>query len=209
MLVCCAPGTKVAGVLTQSSTASAPVLLCRDHLQSGMASALIVNAGNANTFTGKVGVQHCQDTCAAIAHHLDCKAENVFVASTGVIGVPLPIERIVNAIPKLAGKLQANRWQDAAQAITTTDTFPKGATAQTMIGDVMVRINGFAKGSGMIEPNMATMLAFIFTDANIPTALLQAMLVEANQHTFNAITVDSDTSTQRYLFVVFHRQGSQ
>ncbi len=195
MLVCCAPGTKVAGVLTQSSTASAPVLLCRDHLQSGMASALIVNAGNANTFTGKVGVQHCQDTCAAIAHHLDCKAENVFVASTGVIGVPLPIERIVNAIPKLAGKLQANRWQDAAQAITTTDTFPKGATAQTMIGDVMVRINGFAKGSGMIEPNMATMLAFIFTDANIPTALLQAMLVEANQHTFNAITVDSDTST--------------
>ena len=195
MLAGFASGTTVAGVLTQSSTASAPVLLCRDHLQSGMAYALIVNAGNANTFTGKTGEQHCQDTCAAVAGHLDCAIDDVFVASTGVIGEPLPIKRIVNAVPKLVGQLHANNWQNAAQAITTTDTFAKGASAQAMLGDVMVRINGFAKGSGMIEPNMATMLAFIFTDAHIPAALLQQMLVDANQHTFNAITVDSDTST--------------
>ena len=195
MLASFCPGTTVAGVFTKSSTAGAPILLCRNHLESGEAAALIVNSGNANAFTGKIGEQHCQDTCAAVASSIDCKTDNVFVASTGVIGEPLPIDRIVNAIPKLADKLHANNWQDAAQAITTTDTFPKGASAQTTIGDVVVSLNGFAKGSGMIEPDMATMLAFIFTDAKIPSPLLQRMLVDANQQSFNAITVDSDTST--------------
>ncbi len=195
MLACFDAGTTVAGVLTQSATASAPVLLCRDHLQNGVAQALIVNAGNANAFTGKIGEQHCRATCAAVAHHISAQADDVFVASTGVIGEPLPIARIINAIPKLSDELHPRNWQDAAQAITTTDTFPKGASVQTTIADVVVRINGFAKGSGMIEPNMATMLAFIFTDARIPAPLLQRLLLDANQHTFNAITVDSDTST--------------
>lgn len=195
MLACFEPGTAVAGVLTQSFTASPAVILCRQHLQGGAARALIVNSGNANTFTGKPGEQHCQDTCTAVASALGCSADNVFVASTGVIGEPLPIERIVNVIPQLADNVLADNWQAAAQAITTTDTFPKGASAETKIGDAVVRISGFAKGSGMIEPNMATMLAFIFTDAQIPAPLLQQMLVDANRHSFNAITVDSDTST--------------
>lgn len=195
MLASFCPGTTVAGVFTQSFTASAPVLLCRDHLASGEAAALIVNSGNANAFTGELGEQHCKETCSAVAQAINCDVDKIFVASTGVIGEPLPIDRIVNAIPKLADKLHPNNWQEAAQAITTTDTFPKGASVQTTIGDVVVSINGFAKGSGMIEPDMATMLAFIFTDANIPPHLLQEALVESNQHSFNAITVDSDTST--------------
>lgn len=195
MLASFCPGTTVAGVFTQSSTASAPVLLCREHLQGGVASALIVNSGNANAFTGKIGEQHCQETCHAVAKAINCDVDKIFVASTGVIGERLPIERMVTAIPKLADKLQAGSWQAAARAITTTDTFPKGASIQTTIGDVKVSINGFAKGSGMIEPDMATMLAFIFTDAKIPARILQEILLECNQQSFNCITVDSDTST--------------
>ncbi|WP_424948083.1 bifunctional glutamate N-acetyltransferase/amino-acid acetyltransferase ArgJ [Candidatus Spongiihabitans sp.] len=195
MLASFCPGTAVAGVFTQSSTASAPVVLCRDHLASGAAAALIVNAGNANAFTGKIGEQHCQATCRAVAKAINCDADKIFVASTGVIGAPLPIDRIVNAIPRLADKLHPNHWRDAAQAITTTDTFAKGATVRTAIADAPVTINGFAKGSGMIEPDMATMLAFIFTDAAIPRAALQSLLVAANERSFNCITVDSDTST--------------
>lgn len=195
MLACFDSATTVAGVFTQSSTASAPVLLCREHLQGGVAGALIVNSGNANAFTGKIGEQHCRDTSEAVATSIGCKTNSVFVASTGVIGEPLPIDRIVNAIPKLADKLHPNKWQEAAWAITTTDTFAKAASIQTTIGDVVVGINGFAKGSGMIQPNMATMLSFIFTDAKIPAHILQKLLVESNSQSFNAITVDSDTST--------------
>ncbi len=195
MLARFCPGTTVAGVFTRSSTASAPVLLCRDHLRRGEADALIVNAGNANAFTGKTGRLHCQKTCGAVAAAINCDADKVFVASTGVIGEPLKIERIVDSIPVLAGSLNAAGWEDAARSIMTTDTFCKGAGAQSKIADTAVTINGFAKGSGMIEPDMATLLAFVFTDANIPSRLLQELLVESNAQSFHVITVDSDTST--------------
>ena len=186
--------TTVAGVLTQSMTASAPVLICRDHLKRGFASGLIVNSGNANTFTGRLGNRHCQLICEAVADSLACDVKEIFVASTGVIGEPLPIHRIENALFELCRNTHA-RFEDAARAIMTTDTFAKGAGVRSNIGDTEVRINGIAKGSGMIEPDMATMLAFIFTDADIPANLLQTLLEDANQNSFNAITVDSDTST--------------
>ena len=196
MLARLSPGTTVAGVFTISKTAGAPVLLCRNHLASGQgqARALIVNSGNANAFTGRLGSQQCQATCEGVASALGCSNQEVFVASTGVIGEPLPIEKILDSIPDLSSNMDAG-WQDAAQAIMTTDTFPKGSTIISRIGDSEVRISGFAKGSGMIEPDMATMLAFIFTDADISSEVLQQVLEEANHDSFNAITVDSDTST--------------
>jgi glutamate N-acetyltransferase/amino-acid N-acetyltransferase len=187
--------TTVAGVFTQSSTAGAPVLACREKLKGHEACALIVNAGNSNAFTGKVGEQHCQEICSEVASVLDCNADTVFIASTGVIGEVLPVERIINNVPDLARKLGDDSWQQAARAITTTDTFPKGAVVETRIGGRAVTINGIAKGSGMIAPDMATMLAFVFTDAMIPPSILQVLLEEANQRSFNCITVDSDTST--------------
>jgi glutamate N-acetyltransferase/amino-acid N-acetyltransferase len=187
--------TTVAGVFTQSFTAGAPVLACRENLQGHKASALIVNAGNSNAFTGKVGEQHCKEICSEVASVLGCSADTVFIASTGVIGEVLPVDRIINNIPSLAGNLNADSWLQAARAITTTDTFPKGAGIETRIGSQAVTINGFAKGSGMIAPDMATMLAFVFTDAMIPASILQLLLEEANQCSFNCITVDSDTST--------------
>lgn len=187
-------GTTVAGVLTRSKTASAPVLVCRDHLQGGYAGGLIVNSGNANAFTGRLGGQHCQIICAAVADSLGCGSNEVFVASTGVIGEPLPVDRIEKSVPELACNMNAD-WSDVAHAIMTTDTFAKGAGIRSSIGDTEVRISGIAKGSGMIEPDMATMLAFIFTDVAIPSGLLQTVLEAANNDSFNAITVDSDTST--------------
>ena len=187
-------GTTVAGVLTQSKTAGAPVLICRDHLNGGRASGLIVNSGNSNAFTGRPGDRHCQMICEAIAGSLGCEPKEIFIASTGVIGEPLPIHRIEDALAELCRNSHA-RFEDAARAIMTTDTFAKGAGITGNIGDTRVRINGIAKGSGMIEPDMATMLAFVFTDAKIPAHLLQALLEDANTRSFNAITVDSDTST--------------
>ncbi len=187
-------GTTVAGVLTRSKTASAPVLVCRDHLKGGRAGGLIVNSGNANTFTGRLGERHCQMICEAVAGSLGCRLQEIFVASTGVIGEPLPMHRIEESLGGLCRNSHA-RLEDAARAIMTTDTFAKGAGVTSNIGDTRVRINGIAKGSGMIEPNMATMLAFVFTDAQIPAHLLQALLEDANDRSFNAITVDSDTST--------------
>ena len=195
MLVRFDADTTVAGVFTQSLTAGAPVLVCRENLKGHEASALIVNAGNSNAFTGKIGEKHCKEICGEVASVFGCPAETVFIASTGVIGEVLPVDRIVNNIPDLAQKLDTDNWQDAARAITTTDTFPKGAVVETRIGSKVVTINGFAKGSGMIAPDMATMLAFVFTDAMIPAPILQALLEEANQRSFNCITVDSDTST--------------
>jgi len=195
MLAAFDPGTTVAGVFTRSSTASAPVVLCRKNLNSGIARGLIVNAGNANAFTGDTGHRHASEMADAVAHQLDCDAQQVFVASTGVIGEFLPLEKIVDAIEPVASKLNAANWQQASEAIMTTDTFAKGATANVLLGNDTVTINGFAKGSGMIEPNMATMLAFLITDAAIAPALLQQMLGAVNQESFNSITVDSDTST--------------
>ena len=194
MLAAFGAGTRVAGVLTRSLTASAPVHWCREQLPRGDARALIVCAGNANAFTGQVGHRHVRETCEAVAGQLGCDPGEVFIAATGVIGDILPIERILDAVPLAATGLAGN-WEGAARAIMTTDTFPKGATRTAVIGDTAVRINGFAKGSGMIEPDMATMLAFVFTDAAIPGRILQDLLAEGNEDSFNAITVDSDTST--------------
>ena len=189
------PETTVAGVLTQSSTASAPVAWCRENLQQGNARGLIVNSGNANAFTGTIGQQHVAKTCDVVASTIGCDPAQIFVASTGVIGEFLPIERIVENVSTLHQSLSKEEWQSAAEAIMTTDTFPKVATRTLNIGDKTVRVNGIAKGSGMIEPNMATMLAFIFTDAAIPANILRSLLVRANDTSFNSITVDSDTST--------------
>ena len=188
------PGTTVAGVLTRSKTASAPVLSCRKHLKGGRAVGLIVNSGNANAFTGRTGDRHCRMICEAVAGSLGCDAAEIFIASTGVIGEPLPIHRIEDALAGLCCNPDA-RFEDAARAIMTTDTFAKGAGITSQIGGTPVRIHGIAKGSGMIEPDMATMLAFVFTDAKIPARLLQALLEDANARSFSAITVDSDTST--------------
>ncbi|MBU0725178.1 MAG: bifunctional glutamate N-acetyltransferase/amino-acid acetyltransferase ArgJ [Alphaproteobacteria bacterium] len=190
-----APGTSVAGALTKSLTASAPVEWCRANLAEGQARAVLVNSGNANAFTGKKGYEAAVLTAEAAGKAIGCPASEVFLASTGVIGELLPAAKVVEAIPALRQGLKPGSWAESAKAIMTTDTFPKGATRQTRIGDVPVTINGICKGSGMIAPDMATMLGFVFTDAAIPPAILQEILTRAVDRSFNCITVDSDTST--------------
>ncbi len=195
LLVELVPGTTIAGTLTRSLTASAPVDWCRKTLPGGDARALVVNSGNANVFTGRAGVKAVEQTTGGVADVLACRPSQVFVASTGVIGEPLAAEKIVAALPTLAKSLAAGAWEEAARAIMTTDTFPKGAVRTARIGDTDVTVAGIAKGSGMIAPDMATMLAFVFTDAAIPASVLQAMVGPMVDRTFNCITVDSDTST--------------
>ncbi|WP_207483557.1 bifunctional glutamate N-acetyltransferase/amino-acid acetyltransferase ArgJ [Arenibaculum pallidiluteum] len=188
------PGTTVAGVLTRSLTASAPVLWCRKALAGGSARAMVVNAGNSNAFTGKAGEAFVSATLDAAAALAGCAREEVFLASTGVIGQPMPADLIARAIPGLDGRFEAG-WEAAARAIMTTDTFPKAASRRARIGGTEVVIAGFCKGSGMIAPDMATMLGFLFTDAAIPAPVLQALLSAANERSFNCVTVDGDTST--------------
>jgi glutamate N-acetyltransferase/amino-acid N-acetyltransferase len=188
-------GTTVAGVFTRSLTAGAPVEWCRACLKGGKARGIAVNSGNSNTFTGRAGRKVVEDTAAAAAEILSCRPREVFIASTGVIGEPPPGDKIIAALPATARALADSGWAEAAQAIMTTDTFAKGATQRTAIDGEPVTINGFAKGSGMIAPDMATMLAFLFTDASLPAPVLQALLANANERSFNAITVDGDTST--------------
>ena len=197
------PGTAVAGVLTRSLTCSAPVIWCRDGLPKGSARAVVVNAGNANAFTGKAGDATVQATVSAAAALAGCAPDEVYIASTGVIGIPLAPDAIGKSLPGMAPSLAADSpaWEKAARAIMTTDTFPKGAARRVSIGGTPVTIAGFAKGSGMIAPDMATMLGFVFTDAAIAPAALQAMLSEFNERTFNAITVDGDTSTSDTLLL--------
>jgi glutamate N-acetyltransferase/amino-acid N-acetyltransferase len=195
------PGTTVAGVFTRSLTASAPVERCRKHLKGGKARAILVNSGNANAFTGKAGTASVDRTVKAVAAQLRCKPTEVFVASTGVIGEPLPDERITAALRDLDGDLDADAWGAAAAAIMTTDTFAKLVTRTAAIDGVPVTINGIAKGSGMIQPDMATMLAFVATDAKLPASVLQALLARAADRSFNCITVDSDTSTSDTLIL--------
>ncbi|WNK01484.1 bifunctional glutamate N-acetyltransferase/amino-acid acetyltransferase ArgJ [Thalassospiraceae bacterium LMO-JJ14] len=190
-----ADGTQVAGVFTRSLCPSAPVDWCRQHLEGGEARGVVVNAGNANAFTGSAGAEACEAVVAAAADVLTCRPSRVFAASTGVIGEVLPAEKLTPHILAMAEEMSPARWADAAQAIMTTDTFPKGATRRVDIDGTTVRINGIAKGSGMIAPDMATMLAFIATDAALPSAVLQACLSEATENSFNRATVDSDTST--------------
>lgn len=205
MLIRLAPGTAMAGVFTRSTTRAACVRDCQDKLAKtvplGAGAAIIVNSGNSNAFTGKVGDASVAAITSAVAAELELPASRVFSSSTGVIGEPLPHDRIIAKIPALSATLRENAIEMAALAMMTTDTFPKGATA-TIEGDGgLIHIAGIAKGSGMIAPDMATMLVYIFTDAKIPAPALQRMLSRNVGTTFNAITVDSDTSTSDALLL--------
>jgi glutamate N-acetyltransferase/amino-acid N-acetyltransferase len=209
MLMELSPGSTIAGVLTRSLTASAPVDICRKHLKGGKARAILVNAGNSNAFTGKVGLLAAERCVKAAAAAMKCQTREIYIASTGVIGEPLNDKRITDNLPALARDLKADAWGDAARAIMTTDTFPKVASRSAKIGDAEVTINGFAKGSGMIAPDMATMLAFVVTDAKIPAPILQALLKKGADKSFNCITVDSDTSTSDTLLLAATGQGAR
>jgi glutamate N-acetyltransferase/amino-acid N-acetyltransferase len=194
-------GTSAAGVFTRSLTASAPVEWCRAAVAKGSARALVVNSGNANAFTGSVGVASVKRTVESTAALVGCKDSEVYIASTGTIGVRLPDEKITAALADVRAKLQPGNWHEAAQAIMTTDTYPKGATRTAMIDGTKVIINGIAKGAGMIAPDMATMLSYVFTDANLPAEVLQDLLSKGVDRSFNSITVDSDTSTSDTLML--------
>ena len=189
-----AEGTVVAGVFTRSVCCSSEVELGREQVKAGRARALVVNAGNSNAFTGYRGREAVEAIMAQVAEHLGCPKTEVFVSSTGVIGVPLPKDK---ARAGIAAALEADEcsWEEAAATIGTTDTFPKGATAQAVVGDTTVTLSAIIKGSGMIAPDMATMLGYVFTDAAVEPAFLHRLLSEANERTFSCITVDSDTST--------------
>jgi glutamate N-acetyltransferase/amino-acid N-acetyltransferase len=200
-------GTTVAGVFTQSKCPSAPVEWCRAKLKRGKSSkkgfarALVVNSGNANAFTGKTGKQSTTLTASIAAKAVGCKVDDIFLASTGVIGEPLDASKFDGVLGALAQSAVPGGWMDAAKAIMTTDTFPKVATATVKLGKAKVTINGMAKGAGMIAPDMATMLAFVFTDAPIAAGALQSLLKAGVEDTFNAVTIDGDTSTSDTLLV--------
>lgn len=201
------PGTAIAGVFTRSLTAGAPVLWDRERLPGGKVRAIVVNSGNANVFTGRAGREVVEATAAAAARCLGCSTDEVFISSTGVIGEPVPADRIPGALPRLVPGLAADAWEQAARAIMTTDTFPKGATAEATIDGTPVRLSGFAKGSGMIAPNMGTMLGYVFTDAALTPAVLQPLLAAAAARSFNSITVDGDTSTSDTVLLCATRQA--
>lgn len=196
-------GTSIAGVFTRSLTRSAPVLDCQAKLggDPSQGAAIVVNSGNSNAFTGKHGVASVEAVTMAVADVMDVPVARVFTSSTGVIGEPMKHERIVEALGDLKATLSADKFADAAKAIMTTDTYPKGASAVVETENGTVKIAGMAKGSGMIAPDMATMLVYIFTDAKIDQADLQAMVSEFNETSFNCITVDSDTSTSDTLLM--------
>jgi glutamate N-acetyltransferase/amino-acid N-acetyltransferase len=192
-------GTAVAGVFTRSKCPSAPVEWCRSKLPRGSARALVVNSGNANAFTGKSGRQATAMTAAIAAKAIGCSPNEVFLASTGVIGEPLDAGKFEGVLANLAETATPGDWMAAAKAIMTTDTFPKVATATVKLGKARVTINGMAKGAGMIAPDMATMLSFIFTDAPLSPGVLQSLLKSGVEDTFNAVTIDGDTSTSDTL----------
>ncbi|MFA5939135.1 MAG: bifunctional glutamate N-acetyltransferase/amino-acid acetyltransferase ArgJ [Sinimarinibacterium sp.] len=196
LLIELAAGSRVAGVFTQSAFAAAPVQVCRQLLASGMEiRGLLVNAGNANAATGSGGVEDAQASCAAAARALNCSGGQVLPFSTGVIGQRLPLERMTAAIPRAAHDLRADGWLDAMRAIMTTDTVPKGATRKVATSQGEVTVTGIAKGVGMIHPDMATMLAYIGTDARLTSAAVRRALEDAVAQSFNCVTVDGDTST--------------
>ena len=195
-------GTQAAGVFTTSKTASAPVEWCKSSLaDGGEGRMLVVNSGNSNAFTGKAGVATVKATAAAAAQAGGCRQKDVFIASTGVIGQPMDAGPVVAGIDAALSDAAAGNWNDAARAILTTATYPKLATRKVKVGGAEVTINGIAKGSGMIAPDLATMLVFIFTDAAIPAKILQTLLLLGVRDSFNAITVDSDTSTSDTVLV--------
>jgi glutamate N-acetyltransferase/amino-acid N-acetyltransferase len=192
-------GTTVAGVFTRSKCASAPVEWCRAKLGTGRARALVVNSGNANAFTGKTGRAATKLTADLAARAGGCRPTEVFLASTGVIGEPLDAHRFEQVMDSLVAEARPNAWAEAARAIMTTDTFAKGATATARLGEATVTLNGIAKGAGMIAPDMATLLAFVFTDAPIAAPVLQTLIARGAVDSFNAVTVDGDTSTSDTL----------
>ena len=192
-------GTTAAGVFTQSKCASAPVEWCRAKLGGGIARALVVNSGNANAFTGRSGREATRHTAASAAAAAACKPGQVFLASTGVIGEPLDPSAFDRVMDKLAATARPGGWENAARAIMTTDTFPKGAARTAVLGNANVNVCGIAKGAGMIAPDMATMLSFVFTDAPIEAPVLQTLLVRGVADSFNAVTIDGDTSTSDTL----------
>ena len=203
MLAHLAPGSTVAGVFTRSTTRSAPVLDCEAKIgrSGGEGAAIIVNSGNSNAFTGHHGVESVRAVTSGVADLLGLPAHRVFSSSTGVIGEPMKHERILASLPTLKDMLREEAIEDAAHAIMTTDTFAKGSAATVDIDGQTVQIAGIAKGSGMIEPDMGTMLVYIFTDADVEQPVLQSMISALNRTTFNCITVDSDTSTSDTLLV--------
>ncbi len=201
LLATFSPGTQVAGVLTRSKTRSAPVDWCALGLREGKARALVVNSGNANAFTGKKGLEAVVITADAGAAAVGCTPSEVFIASTGVIGEPLEAGKFAHLLDKLATEARPDTWHAAARAIMTTDTFPKLATRTATIDGHEVVINGFCKGAGMIQPDMATMLCFVFTDAPIDAPALQPLVADSADRTFNCVTIDGDTSTSDTLLV--------
>ncbi|MBS7805009.1 bifunctional glutamate N-acetyltransferase/amino-acid acetyltransferase ArgJ [Rhizobiales bacterium TNE-4] len=201
LLVTVDEGTAAAGVFTTSKCPSAPVDWCRAALKGGKARGLVVNSGNANAFTGKTGAQAVKLTAQIAAKALRCKPQEIVLASTGVIGEPLDATKFNGVLADCAARASDDAWLDAAKAIMTTDTYPKVATKSVKIDGVKVTINGIAKGAGMIAPDMATMLSFVFTDAPIAAGALKVLLKNAVNPSFNAITVDSDTSTSDTLIL--------
>lgn len=197
-------GTQVAGVFTQNLCPGAPVDWSRKALNGSTDGprVLVVNSGTANVFGGQKSRDAVVETAQGVAAHFGCAAETVFLASTGVIGEPLDASKVVAKFPEMKAALDGDGWEAAARAIMTTDTHAKGSTASAKIDGADIRINGIAKGSGMIAPDMATMLSFVATDANITQPVLQSLLAELTQTTFNAITVDSDTSTSDTLLLL-------
>lgn len=198
-----APGSRVSGVFTQNRFCAAPVVLCKEHLASGQEiRALVVNTGNANAGTGEDGLLRARRTCEALAGLLGCADQQVLPFSTGVIMEPLPVDRVVAGLPICIANLNENHWLEAAEAIMTTDIVAKGCSRQVQIGGKTVTVTGIAKGSGMIHPNMATMLGYIATDAAVSQTTLDAIIHYAVNRSFNCITVDGDTSTNDSLVLV-------
>lgn len=202
------PGTTVAGVFTKNSMPGAPVDWGRQILPNGTARGLVVNSGIANVFTGSAGIKTVKETAEAAAHLLDTKGDQIYIASTGVIGDPVPTEKITSLLPHLYNNLSAGTGKEAAATILTTDTFAKEAASNCSVNGVPITVAGFAKGSGMIAPDMATMLAFIFTDAAIPAPILQQLLAACNERSFNCVTVDSDTSTSDTVLLFATGKGA-
>ena len=197
-----AAGSRVAGVFTKNRFCAAPVQVCKAHLPGGAVRALVINTGVANAGTGEPGLAHARATCAALARQIGVEAGQVLPFSTGVILEPLPVERLVAGLPGAVADLRADGWFDAAHAIMTTDTLAKAVSKQVSIGGRTVTLTGISKGAGMIRPNMATMLGFLACDAAVSQALLDALVKEAAELSFNSITVDGDTSTNDSFILI-------
>jgi glutamate N-acetyltransferase/amino-acid N-acetyltransferase len=206
LVIACDEGARVAGVFTQNRFCAAPVVVARQHLTmldpDASIRALVVNTGCANAGTGKPGLAAARDTCAELARLLGCNASQVLPYSTGVIMEPLPLDRIMTGLPQCVANLRADAWADAATAIMTTDTLPKAVSKQFTIGSAHIAVTGIAKGSGMIRPNMATMLGFMATDAHVSLPLIKQAVAYAAKRSFNCITVDGDTSTNDSLMLI-------